>query len=487
LSAIDYQNDHDIDLIISGAHVNYMALLANTGDSAYANIGWVDTLWPGCNTPIHMPYFPAVYQMDADNDGYNDLLVSPIFSTSAEDVHNVMLYRYVAGDTCSYQYSDNDSFLVSSMLDFGTDSKAVFFDYNGDGLMDIIAGNYYYYNAVVLGASKLALYENVGTNTHPSYREVTTDYSGLSQYSLAGEMLGINPAFGDMDGDGRPDMMIGDATGYIHFFKNAGGQVASFPSMTIADYDSIHVGGNAAPLIYDVNGDSLPDLILGRQDGRLSFYWNFGTRTQPKFSLDSVNSNFGQVNVTAATSTIGNSQPFIMRDSIGNMLLFVGSEQGTVFQYQLDPGKLRAGAFVLLDTNFLKYNAGARVTMQAYDLNGDGKPEYLTGNALGGLQMFSDVLWDSSNVLAVHDLRPDNNIMIYPNPAHGQFLCINQVGDWKNVQAELYNVLGERIAVRYSASSNQLVFSTDGLSPGLYILHIAAGEQTINAKVLVQH
>ena len=487
LSAFDNQNDHDIDLLLSGAHVDYLALLNNTGSSSYANIGWVDTLWPHCDIPAHMPYFPAVYQVDADNDGFKDMLVAPIFNAPAMDVNNVLLYHYVTGDTCSYQYSGNDSFLVSSMIDFGTDSKAVFFDFNGDGLMDIVAGNYYYYNATVLGTSQLGLYQNVGTNTQPRYQLVTTDYCNLSQYSLASGTMGYNPAFGDLDGDGKPDMLVGDANGYLSFFKNVGGPVASFPSMTIADYDSINVGGNAAPFIYDVNGDSLPDLIIGRVDGGLSYYWNYGTKTAPMFNADSVNNNFGGINVTSTTSTIGNSQPYIMRDSLGNMELFVGSDQGLIFEYAIDISKLRSGNFALLDSNFLRYNAGARVTIQAYDLNGDGKLEYLVGNALGGLQMFSETLWDSSNVLAVQTITPESEFAVYPNPANQQFTCLKKEGDWKNAQIALYNLLGQRILTAFSIQSNQLTFSTSELGTGVYVLRIESGERIYNAKILVQH
>ncbi len=487
LSALRYGDDSIVDVILSGAHVDFMSLLKNTGSSAYANIGWVDTLWPQCNVAVQMPYFPGVHQLDAENNGSQDLLVAPLFSASSEDVKNVMLYRYASGDSCYYEYSGNDSFLVSSMLDFGTDSKAVFFDYNGDGLMDIVVGNYYYYNSVVLGTSQLALYQNVGTATQPRYQQITNDFAGLSQYSAAGEVLGYNPAFGDLDGDGKPDLLVGDANGDLFFFKNEGGQVASFPSMTISNYDSINVGGNAAPFIYDVNGDSLPDLIIGRMDGGLSYYRNYGTRTSPRFSVDSVNASFGGVNVTSSTTTIGNSQPFIMRDSMGNMLLFVGSDQGTVFEYLMDTTKLRSGAFTLLDTNFLNYNAGARVTMQACNLNGDGKLEYLTGNALGGLQMFSDSLWDPGNILAVHDLGPAMEISVYPNPANQQFTCVLKGGSWKNVQVEIYDMLGQRVPAKYAVLAERIVFSSADISTGIYLLSITSGAETFKAKVVVQH
>ena len=483
LSAIDYQNDHDVDILLSGVHVDFMSLLTNTGDSSNANIGWIDSLWPSCNSTARMPYFPGAYQVDADNDGLEDLLVAPIFSSPAIDVNNVMLYKNISGDTCNYQYASADTFLVNTLLDFGTDSKGVFFDYNGDGLMDIIAGNYYTYNPVVAGVSRLALYENTGTNTHPQFREISADYSGLSTYAL----LGINPAFGDLDGDGRKDMLVGDANGNIHFFKNAGGATALFPSMTTPMYDSINTGGNAAPFIYDVNGDSLPDLVIGRMDGGLSYYWNFGTRTNPMFSVDSVNTTFGQINVTLSTVTIGNSQPFIMSDSLGNMLLFVGSDQGFVFEYLVDRSHLRSGSFLLIDSNFLHYDAGQRVTMQAYDLNADGKMEYLIGNALGGLEMYSETVWDSSALLSTKDVAPEGLMFVFPNPANDEFTCLIKNEVLTSAQVELYDMTGRRAAIPSIIQNDRVMFSSAKLSAGVYFLRITTGNNAFTNKIVIRH
>ena len=485
---MDNPGSEPVDIFLSGVHVGFMSLLKNTGDLNNANIGWTDSLWPSCNTSVNLPLYPGAYQIDADNDGLADFLVAPIFSSPALDVNNVQFYRNIGGgNSCGYQYSGSDSFLVHTMLDFGTDSKGVFFDFNGDGLMDIVVGNYYYYNPVVEGTSQLALYQNVGTATHPAFREVSSDYANLSTYSAAGGLLGFNPAFGDLDGDGKKDMLVGDANGDLFFFRNGGDTVASFPSMTAALYDSINVGGDAAPFIYDVNGDSLPDLVIGRLDGGLSYYWNYGTRTNPMFSTDSVNSTFGNINVTLSTATVGNSQPFIMKDSVGNMLLFVGSDQGFIYEYMINPDSLRAGSFVQLDSNFLQYDAGMRATMQAYDLNGDGKMEYLVGNSLGGLQLFSETVWDSSVILTEKTVEPANNIAVYPNPANTYFNCAMSIKDNEQLYVELLDITGRKVIAPYQLESNRVVFASSNLSPGVYIVHVSDSKGSISGRVVVQH
>jgi len=350
--------------------------------------------------------------------------------------------------------------------------------------MDIIVGNMFYYNAQVAGVSHVALYRNIGTRTNPKFEEVTTDYMNLSQFNL----LNINPAFGDMDGDGKQDMIIGDATGNISYFKNMGDTVASFPAMTNSSYFNINVDANAAPFIYDVNNDGLPDLVIGNMYGRIAYYWNFGTPTSPQFSVDSVDSAFGNIDVTLPNASEGNSQPYIMRDSAGNMLLFVGTDQGVVYEYLIDTNHLRGGTFTRLDSNFLQHTVGSQATMQAYDLNGDGKPEYITGCSRGGLQLFSETVWDSSVILKPGYTPPFTSSMkVYPNPADAQFTCITNDSTGATLQPQVYNVLGQKINVPYTINQNIIQFNTAALAAGMYVVRVIWGNQIYSARVIVQH
>ena len=43
-------------------------------------------------------------------------------------------------------------------------------------------------------------------------------------------------------------------------------------------------GGNAAPFVHDIDGDGLPDLMVGQlEGGRLRIYRNVGARGAPRF------------------------------------------------------------------------------------------------------------------------------------------------------------------------------------------------------------
>ncbi len=472
-----------VDLLNGNIGYDNLSFLQNCGDSSYANICLVDSSYPLCDVPIVMRTYPAGFGVDVNADGQEDLLVAPNQTTEARDIKNVMYYKNTGNVNCRYEYQ-SDSFLVHSMLDFGTASKAVFYDFNGDGLQDIVVGNYGYFVPSNPYKSTLAFYENTGDATHPQFTMLTEDYNNMSTYGLQG----ANPAFGDLDGDGKADLLLGDITGNIHYFKNTGTTGSSYPSMTQAQYFNINVGLYSAPFIYDVNGDSLNDLIVGNQNGTLSYYWNFGTKDSAVFNADSVNPNFGNINVTVLPNSVGYSQPFIRKDSAGNMLLFVGSLSGNIYEYVIDQGQLRNGTFNRITTDFIGQPVGHNSTLSIADINSDGEMEYLIGNSRGGLMMYSDSVWDPGTSLGVADVAPSlqHQLYVFPNPAKDYVVC-DITGDYLvNPQTEIINVLGQKVFAETTFSSHHVTVNTAGLCNGFYVVRINQSGTLFTGKVLIE-
>ncbi len=487
-----YRNDNVVSLLLSDVSCPTTKFLENDGDSSFSNVLHYDTIFPRYDVPVYMPVFPCVYMVDADNDGHDDLFISPFASDAiqegqAEDVKVVQYYHNVGIDSINQFHYMGDTLLTEGIIDVGTESHPVFFDYNNDGLLDIVVGNYGRYQASGYPKSGLALYENIGSDTVPKYQEINLDWNGLSAYQLNG----IYPGFGDLDGDGKPDMVIGDSYGNVSFFHNAGTTTASYPSMTASNWFGINVGANAAPFIYDVNGDSLNDLVIGSRNNNILYYRNFGTRTNPLFSPDSVNASFGNIKVYdrhVAGTPPGYATPFITVEN-GETVLYSGSQLGITFKYVINPDSLRRGTFAAIDTNVLGTKPGLRSTICVADINHDGKNDYLTGNIRGGLNLYSDVNWGNVPEISsvIEPVVEKCQIQIYPNPAKDKIFCRMAKGDVTLVSAQLYDLLGEQMAVTVNKENgDMLILSVADLANGMYVIQVRdSGGHVSQSKISI--
>ena len=211
--------------------------MINGGNNQNALITSVDSIFPKnylSTAQVDLPMFPAAFFIDVNNDNIKDLVVSPNSTTLSGTENKQSSWLYVNSGTntqLDLSLSTKD-FLQSDMIDLGDGSYPSFFDHNSDGLMDIVVGNYGYHNTGNDPTSSLALFENIGTNSNPSFNLVDRNWQNISSINLNINLvkpaLNLYPCFGDLDGDNDKDMIIGDADGKLHFFENDGNIPANF-------------------------------------------------------------------------------------------------------------------------------------------------------------------------------------------------------------------------------------------------------------------
>ena len=132
----------------------------------------------------NLEIFPAAYYLDLTNDGIKDLIVTSNSENNSENFTSCWLFNNSGSNSnIDFNFFQNN-FLQRDMIDLGSGSYPTFFDHNNDGLLDIVVGNYGYYQSGGNPLSSLALFENTGTLNEPKFNLVNRDWQNISSINL---------------------------------------------------------------------------------------------------------------------------------------------------------------------------------------------------------------------------------------------------------------------------------------------------------------
>ncbi len=509
LLATDLNNDGKKDLIVGNVGYPNLIKLINNGTLASAHIASQDTLFPSNTRPVGLWSFGLPSYVDINNDGKKDLLISPFDPSEliTNTFKSVWYYKNTGTNTSPVFDFVKENMFQDEMIDVGTGSYPVFFDYDNDGLKDLFIGNIGYLDTAYtsLGysvskfTSKIALFKNVGTLTNPQFKLITRDFANVSSLHI----LGAYPTFGDINGDGKAEMIVGSSDGTLYLFTN-NAPTGNAPNFVLSqsNYQGINVGSYATPQLFDLNKDGLNDLIIGNRGkiwkdtqgniitmkGNLYYYKNTGTTTSPIFTL--ATDSLGGIDVTNFNvSNYGYSAPCFFRTSSNETRLFVANNEGKVYYYKNIDNNLN-GNFTFADTlsfvdTYNKYiiDEGNRSGVAIADINNDGYPDIMVGNQAGGLVYYKGCALNtginsSQNII-------NNKITIYPNPASSviniNYICYDG-SEIKTV--ELFDIIGRSVIKVDNFNMNNFTLNTSKLNKGSYICRITTNNSYVINKIV---
>ncbi len=260
---IDYNADGKKDLLIGSEGVFIgtgrkprFHLYENIGTLAQPAFSLVSTDYANLSAVLNGSVFSAIPAPgDIDNDGDIDLFV-----VTNGNVISWFENTGGAGNPCNFSNFKFNHFSINFP---SSNPVPQLFDFNNDGKLDLL---------VSTKNGRIYYYENNGTTTSPSFTLISGAFPNVA---LKGDFF----TFG-LDGFGasyfykeasQTKMLGGCITGQIYLFD-----VPAIATQSCALIDSTANGilehTYSTPWYEDVNGDGKPDLFIGNAGGGVSFY-----------------------------------------------------------------------------------------------------------------------------------------------------------------------------------------------------------------------
>jgi len=447
----DMDKDGDNDLLVGrdGFGIRYYENIGNA-----ASLNWSDksSLFQTLGTTT---YWNSGALVDLSGDGKTDL----VFGTASGQI----FYYTNTGTNVAPTWKENTT-VFGGTIDIGGASSPLLYDYDADGDLDMFTGTQ-------LGNIKY--FENVGTKTNPAWKENSAFLTSVkhSIYSAA--------AVGDLNNDGKPDLIAGDFTGKLYLHMQT---LAGFPAVTTAM--NIVVDGFAVPRLIDFDKDGDLDLIVGRDNGTISFYENIGTAETADFF--EIPNFFGSLDVGSDAVP-----SFYDYDKDGDYDLIVGNISGKVRFFYNNTFEWNEDTSITANLT-----AGQNTAPAAADLDNDGDFDLVLGNYEGTFTYYKN-----QNVTAVkkEELVPQKYELFqnYPNPFNPttsiQFAVGESVASSQWVILKVYDMLGNEVRTlvneEKSAGTYTVEFQSavDGrqLGSGVYFYQLKAGNFVATKKFIL--
>lgn len=433
---IDYDNDGKKDLFTSS--LSGIRIFRNVGD-AVNGLQWelfkpiLNSLYPAGESTLGVSVGDIPGIVDVDLDGDIDILTFNSLGNRIEYHQNQSVDLYGIPDSmifelkneCWGKFTENDlnngivlnnpnspcvggnisnpqefnSSATKSGLHVGSSILAL--DIDSSGVLDLLIGDASY--------SSLSLLTNGGT-------AVNTDSPMTSvEYNFPNNSTPIKierfPAsfFIDVDFDGVKDLIaapnalnISINEKSVKFYKNIGTNgipifVPSSPNFLQSEM--IEHGTASVPILVDIDGDNLNDLIVANffrfkpildKESTVAYYKNVGTANAPAYQYVDIDYfNFGsQAYGLRSIPTFGDL------DNDGDQDMLLGIENGTLVYYENES----IGTGAIWATPVINYpdNTGTTITAGNYnhptlfDLNDDGLLDLIIGKKSGTLMYYEN-------------------------------------------------------------------------------------------------
>jgi hypothetical protein len=445
ISIGDINGDGKPDLVVANQSSGTVSVLRNTSSISSISFASKVDLTTGSN-PI------SVSLGDFDSDGKPDLAVA-ISSTD-----KVSVFRNI---------SSSSTISFAAKVDYTTGGGVVRVtngDIDGDNKPDLAVVNY--------SSNSVSILRNNSTVGNISFEAKIDLVTGNSPWGVS---------IGDMDGDGKQDLAVANAYSYsLSIFRNT----SSVYTVSFAPKVDFALGSGPECLVMgDLDGDGKPDLVFGNK------YSSIGSVLKNTSSVGLVSFE-SKVDFTTGLNPCSVSIGDLNGDGKPD-LAFSNYGSNSVSVLKNTDDKLPA-AFITQDDLILTSNdtlgnqwydqngiiIGA--TDQSYTVTGNGSYYVIVTYPGCGTQQSNTITISTYSIATIDE---DIAIKLYPNPVKDE-LTIEIESNKEDIDYKIYNSTGQMVS--QGNILEKVILNIADFSSGIYIIKFE-GRHFVSCKKIIKH